>query len=299
MTALEVVSEITPQYLRERAAALRIEAEETRKRAVSMAAEAIRLEREAECLERVEHLPPSRPVFERSEREVLAAEVAEHLSHHRTRQGKSSGELAAHFNVPQDKMRAALALAVENGFVRRTGLNRGTRYWATGKAPETCEPFGKRWLERVRDAAIKLGTFTLAELAEELPELATATLRRWLAQLVEDGTLERERVGNAHVYAYVPPETPEMASYRRQREASHYSGGSAVAGSGKGRKIARSEVRKLLRTVERQGATIRQAKHGFLIQHDGEVITSVAKTTSDRRSMRNATGTIKRAGLDA
>jgi CTP-dependent riboflavin kinase len=296
--AIEAVPDITSSYLREQAERCRQDAEEARQRAKRLLVEATRLEREAEALAAVEALPPARPQFEPSDRAVLAGDVALHLAHHRTRQGKSSTELADHFAVSPHRMRAALELAIECGFVRRTGLKRGTRYWATDKAPEIPDPFGQRWHERVRDAAIGLGTFTLADVRRELPSLSEPTLRRWLGKMVEDGHLERERVGTANVYAYVEPEAAPVAS-PALREARR-SLGSGVPGTGRKRLAGgRAEVRQLVRAAERQGATVRQAKHGHLVKRDGEVITGIPKTASDHRSLRNVKADFKRKGLDA
>jgi hypothetical protein len=299
LTAVQAVPEITSEYLRQRAAKCRSESEAARLRARSLLAEAIRLEREADALAAVEALPQPRvrPEWQPSERVVLAGDIAAHLDHHRTRQGKTSTELAEHFGVSPHRIRAALELAIECGFVRRTGLKRGTRYWATGKAPEIPDPFGQRWHERVRDEAIKLGTFTLADLGERLPELAEATLRRWVRRLVDDGSFEVERVGVTNVYAYVEPQTPELPAAtnghgtRRRRQA--------VAGTGRSGRAGRSEVRDLIKSVEDQGATVKPVKHGYLIERDGKVITAVPKTASDHRSLKNVRADIKRRGLDA
>jgi DNA-binding HxlR family transcriptional regulator len=302
LTAVEIVPDITPSYLRERAAKCREESNAARQRAHALLTEAIRLEREADALTAVEALPqpPARIAFEPSERALLAGDIAVHLNHHRTRQGKTSSELAEFFEVSPSRVRSALELAIECGFVRRTGLKRGTRYWATDKAPETPDPFGQRWHERVRDEAIKLGTFTLAELADRLPELSEATLRRWLKQLVDDGAFECERVGVTNVYAYLEP-TPEplrkVEGTERTEERSRHGRG-AVAGTGNNRRAARREVRDIIRTVERQGATVREGKHSYVIEHNGEVIDAVAKTASDTHSNRNLAAKLKRGGLD-
>lgn len=295
--AIEAVPDITSSYLREQAERCRQDAEEARQRAKRLLVEASRLDREAEALAAVEALPPARPVFEPSDRAILAGDVALHLAHHRTRQGKSSTELADHFAVSPHRMRAALELAIECGFVRRTGLKRGTRYWATEKAPEAPDPFGQRWHERVRDAAIELGTFTFADIRRELPSLSEPTLRRWLGRMVESGHLERERVGTANVYAYVEPEAAPVASPAlREARRSLRSG---VPGTGRRRLAGRAEVRELVRSAERQGATVREAKHGHIVKRDGEVIAEIPKTASDHRSLRNVKADFKRNGLDA
>lgn len=301
MTAVEIVPDITPAYLREQAAKCREESKAARRRAHALMTEAIRLEREAEALAAVEGLPQPmvRNEWEPSERALLAGEVAEHLNHHRTRQGKTSSELAAFFGVPPHRVRSALELAMECGFVRRTGLKRGTRYWATDKAPETPDPFGQRWHERVRDEAIKLGTFTFAELGERLPEVSEATLRRWLRQLVDGGVFECERVGVTNVYAYLEPTPEPVSNGASKTNATRRSGDRAVAGTGRARRASRREVRDVIRSVEEQGATVKPVKHGFLIGRDGEVITSVPGTASDHRSLKNATAALRRGGLDA
>lgn len=302
MIEMEAVPDITPEYLRERAAQRRAESEVARERAKSLLAEAIRLEREAEALAAIEFLPQPmiRNQWEPSERALLAGEVAEHLNHHRTRQGKTSTQLAELFGVSPHRIKSALDLAIECGFVRRTGLNRGTRYWAADKAPEFPDPFGTRWHERVRDEAIKLRTFTIAELAEKLPELSDATLRRWCAQLVADGSFECERVGVTNVYAYLEPATPSpLPDGREWANGKSHSGVRAVSGTGNRRRAGRREVRELLDAAERQGATIREQKHGYAIELDGEVIDSIPKTASDHRSLKNVRASLRRGGIDA
>lgn len=300
MTALMTVEDITPEFLRDRARQCRAESQAARQRAIKLEAEAIRLEREAEALEHIELLPKPmlRQQWEPSERALLAGEVSAHLNHHRTRQGKTSTQLAEHFGVSQHRIKSALELAIECGFVRRTGLNRGTRYWAVDKAPAIPDPFGCRWHERVRDAAIKLEAFTLAELGAELPELSEPTLRRWMAQLVDDGSFEVERVGVTNVYAYLPPETPEPVISSRRDRPSRHNGRTAVPGTGSGRRAGRREVRDIIATAERAGATVREGKHSYVIERDGVVLDAVAKTASDVRSNKNLAANLKRAGFD-
>jgi hypothetical protein len=116
--------------------------------------------------------------------------------------------------------------------------------------------------------------------------------------MVEDGHLERERVGTANVYAYVEPEAASGPSqpFGEARRSTRV----AVAGTGRKRLAGgRAEVRQLVRAAERQGATVRQAKHGHLVKRDGKVITGIPKTASDHRSLRNAKADFKRKGLDA
>jgi hypothetical protein len=293
------VEEITPEFLRAEALRLREESDAARRRAVELQAAAIRLEREANALETVSHLPPVREVWEPSPRAVLAGDIATHLNHHRSKR-KSSTEIAAHFGVSVGRAKSALELAVECGFVRRTGLKRGTRYQGTGKEPEgSLVPFGESWRERVRDAAVKLEVFTLADIRAELGEVGDGTLSKWLRAMVDDGLLEVEREGRANTYLYVPP-VDNSPTHRRRVEvnAGPTRGGEAIAGTGRST-AARQEVRDLLRLVTEQGGEIRrEGKHDYLVELDGVVIDAIPKTASDARSLNNARAKLKRGGFD-
>lgn len=297
MTALAVDVETTPESLREDARRLREEADRLRQESVKAMARAIGLEREADALE---DAPAPAPVVEAvtvsepSDRAVLAGQVSEYLA--TQREGKAISDLADHFGVSQDRMRYALALAIECDFVRRTGLKRGTRYHSTELPDGTPTPFGQSWHERVRDVAVELEVFTFAQMRERLPMLSEGTLRRWLRRLVEDGKLEATRDGTALIYAYVPPPVtappsrPKAPAIARRRSG-------PISGTSKTRS-GRRDVTDLLRAAERQGAAIVPQKHGYAVVKDGEVVDAIARTPSDHRAVSNFRAKLKAKGLD-
>jgi FaeA-like protein len=289
------VLEITPETLRARAQAARDEAERLRERQVRLRADAYRLDKEAEALEEAERVR-SAMLPEPSARAILAGEIAAYLA--RCRQPKSSTEIADRFDVTAGRTRASLELLVEIGMVYRSGLKRGTRYriLRDGEAPpDEPRPFGDRWHEHVRDVAIRLGTFTRAEIVAEIPEVADTTVYRWLSRLVEDGILSVERVGVTNVYAYERPETPDVMAVAEVKAPRQHSGARAVPGTGKS-KASRREVADIIRVAKAGGAEIRPAKHGYLVSVDGEVVGSVPRTPSDHRSLRNAKASLRRNG---
>lgn len=290
------VLEITPETLRARAQACRDRAEALRAEQKRSLAEAYRLDREAEALAEAERLramfcPPP------SARAALAGEIAAHLA--RCRKPKSSGDIAAHFAVSSGRARQALELLTEIGMVHRSGLKRGTRYRLLRDGedpPDEAQPFGERWHERVRDVALRLETFTTGEIVAAIPEVSSATVQRWLAKLVEDGVLTRERVGNGWLYAYESPQAPALRSVTPAVETRRRD--RAVAGTGKS-KASRAEVAEVLRIAKLKGAEIKPQKHGYAVVIDGATLTSVPRTPSDHRSLKNARSALKRNGVRA
>lgn len=292
---------ITPELLRERAAECEARADDLRERSRAVRVEAMRLRREADALENAARLTPV-DVGEGSKdaRAEYARELATWLA--RCRKPKSSTEVAEHFNWPISRTRGALDLLVEKEIVLRTGLKRGTRYRLKreGEVVSHPKPTGQRYHEVVRDHAVRLGTFTIAEIWAELPELSMAALRRWLAKLVEDGVLSVERVGTSNLYAY--EDAPNTAPTHRPRGeidiVPAVARRSVVEGSG-ARRIARREVRELVEAAQAQGADIQLRKHGYAVVFNGETVTSVPRTPSDHRSLKNVRAKLRRAGIDA
>lgn len=293
---------ITPEYLRELADASVAEAERLYESAKAKRVEAIRLRREADALEQalalappVEHMP--------SARAELAGEIAAYLA--RCRKPKSSTEVADFVGVSAGRAREALAFLVECKMVHRTGLKRGTRYriLRDGEAaPAEPQPFGQRWEEHVRDIVCdlggSLGVFTLADVQAELEHVSPVTVRRWVTVLADKGILAVERVGNRNVYAYEPPEA-SPAPRRVETAPGRRRGSVVIQGTGKGGQPARSEVRKMVRAAEAQGAEVKPQKHGYAIVKDGETVASIPRTPSDHRSLKNARAVLKSAGIDA
>jgi hypothetical protein len=223
----------------------------------------------------------------------LFLEELEHWFRSR-RKPKSSSQVMAAFGTSYAQTLAALGALVEEGVLVRTGLKRGTRYAHHLRAPQSVpqRPQSGRWHERVRDVAVELGTFRLADVRERLPDLSTATLHRWLLRLVADGVLTVERVGKAHVYSYAPlpagrPETSPGAAPRARP-------GRAVPGTGRRGQSPRREVRDLLAEQRAKGRDIVEQKHGYAVVEDGQVIAAVPRTASDHRSLKNVEADLKR-----
>jgi predicted transcriptional regulator len=297
------VLEITPETLRQRAQASRERAELVREEVRRLLTEANRLEREADALEGAQRLR-SMQAPTPSARAALAGEIAAYLA--RCRKPKTSTEIGDHFGVSSGRARQSLELLTEIGMVYRSGLKRGTRYRILRdgeEPPDEPRPFGERWHEHVRDVAIRLGTFTQAEIAAEIPEVANATVYRWLRKLVDDGILNCERVGNAKVYAYENGKVPAPHPIRQRNgdgrdETARRGGGNAIAGTGK-TKYSRSEVAEIIGIAKAAGAEIREQKHGYAVVVEGETVTSVPKTPSDHRSLKNARKALDRGGIRA
>lgn len=221
----------------------------------------------------------------------LFLEELEHWFRSR-RKPKSSSQVMAAFGTSYAQTRAALGALVEQGALVRTGLNRGSRYVHHRKAPESApkRPQSGRWHERVRDVAVELGTFRLADVRERLPDLSDATLRRWLLRLVSDGVLTVERVGKADVYSYapLPAGRPDASPAPRPRA------GRPVPGTGRRGQPPRREVRDLLAEQRAKGRDVVEQKHGYAVVEDGQVIAAVPRTASDHRSLKNVAADLKR-----
>lgn len=291
------VLEITPATLRARAESSRERAERLREEARAALTDAVRLDREADLLEHAENLRQEQAPAP-SARAVLAGEIAAHLA--RCRKPKTSTEIGEHFGVSTGRARQALELLTEIGMVYRSGLKRGTRYRILRdgeEPPDEPQPLGERWHERVRDVAIELETFTLAEIVEAMPELSGSTVQRWVKRLVHDGILTCERVGKANVYAY-EREAPALAP-ARPREATEVrngNGSSPVAGTGRSKR-QRADVAEVIRFAKAAGAEIKPQKHGYAVVVEGAVVTSIPKTPSDHRSLKNARASLRRGGI--
>jgi tRNA splicing endonuclease len=303
---------ITPDTLRERADKREAEAESLQRRSREARLEAMRLRREANALETAERLalaaPGNHDVGKGGSTDARAAyarEVATWFA--RCRTPKSSTEVAAHFNWPITRTRSVLDLLIEQGVVLRTGLKRGTRYRLKreGEVIAHPRPHGERWHERVRDAAIRLETFTKADMHSECEGWASpATVDRWLAKLVDDEVLSVERVGNKNLYAYegardgahVPRtkhEPPERIATRLAGPAPRRG---SVEGIGKGERVGSPVVDALVREVRQHGVTIRRTKHRIDYVLGDRVIAHSSKTPG-ASSLKETRSDLRKAGI--
>lgn len=303
---------ITPETLRRDADKREADAEDLQRRSREARLEAMRLRREADALETAERLslvavPGNHDLGRGGSTEARAAyarEVATWFA--RCRTPKSSTEVAEHFNWPIGRTRSVLELLVEQGVVLRTGLKRGTRYRLKreGEVVAHVRPHGERWHERVRDAAVRLGTFTKADMHAECEGWASAsTVDRWLAKLVDDEVLSVERIGNKNLYAYEPHEgehaprpkyeTPERIAQRLAGPAPRRG---SVEGIGKSERVGSPIVDELVREVRQYGITIRRTKHRIDYMRDGKVIANSSKTPG-ASSLKQTRADLRKAGV--
>jgi hypothetical protein len=88
--------------------------------------------------------------------------------------------------------------------------------------------------------------------------------------------------------------TPETETIQRFKPVAR-SRGDVV--SGRRAKGLRPETARLMRSAEQAGATLKKAKHGYLVKKDGEVVAGIPTTPSDHRSTKNSKAKLKRAGI--
>jgi hypothetical protein len=213
--------------------------------------------------------------------------------------------LATILGEEPDALRRVMAKLIDARLVVRTGLKRGTRYRLpeAGEDPEDAELASQRYEGAVRDAARRLGTFTVDDLAGEFPDVSRMTLYRWLKVWVERGALERERVGKAYVFAVLRPDdlsapTTAPRSAPKPWEAPERVARGAPVAKPFSIRVGRRESRDLLAlAVEAGGELVKEQAHGYLIEYEGKR-WSIPKTASDHRSLANARAKLRAMGLD-
>jgi DNA-binding transcriptional ArsR family regulator len=299
MSAVPMRAEVTPESLRADAEREREESARLRRESVKAMARAHALDREADALEQAAAIAADE--WEPSPRAELCGRIIRHLEHGRTLQ-KSATAIAAYLDADPAEVRSALALAIQMGAVKRIGLNRGTKYAAAHKVTdETPDPFGRTWLERVRDVAVELQTFSLKDACEALPTLAENTVRRHLSTLEDDGLLETAKDGRSLIFAYVPPPDARTMPRVSEETGSRESLGGAVAvpGTGNARGAGRQEVRDLLKRARAiPGVEVTERKHSYLITLKGKPAGAIPKTTSDHRAYRNVLSELANNGVN-
>jgi DNA-binding transcriptional ArsR family regulator len=299
VSAIRTPTSVTPESLRADAEREREESARLRRESVKAMARAHALDREADALEQAASVASDE--WEPSPRAELCGRIIRHLEHGRTQQ-KSASAIAAYLDADPAEVRSALALAIQMGAVKRIGLNRGTKYAAANKVcDETPDPFGRTWLERVRDVAVELQTFSLRDACEALPSLAENTVRRHLSTLEDDGLLETAKDGRSLIFAYVPPPDARTMPRVSEETGSRESLGGAVAvpGTGNARGAGRQEVRDLLKRARAiPGVEVTERKHSYLITRNGKPAGSIPKTTSDHRAYRNVLSGLANNGVN-
>lgn len=293
----ELQSVDSPEALRQAAEVLDEQCEELRARAREIGTEAASLRRRAIEVER--EPPPHALDFLNGHRST-AEKILAVLRHTETPQKMSV--IVTILGESEARTRATLAKLIEGELVVREGLKRGTTYRVPreGETVEAPALTSQRYEGAVRDAARRLGVFTFAEIADEVP-VSHATLRRWLAAWVEQGALDVERVGKAYLYGVNKPSgsSPTHAPRWDPKPWELPEGGERARSHGKQRRKAnagRREVRDLLAACEAQGATVREAKHGYVVSL-GDGRTSVPKTASDWRSLSNVRADLRKMGV--
>jgi tRNA splicing endonuclease len=219
------------------------------------------------------------------------------------REPVATGALAQHIGATAARVRTALTRLEATGVVVRSGIKRGTRWRLADEEPaDDNVRVLTNYAGVVRDAAIKLDTFDMRTLMNELPDMSEATARKWVNTLVERGTLEKD--GN--VYAYVKPTatvtsrpkapTPEavarsMFSVRRAR-------GGQVSGSGRGRRAGGHIVNALLREVRTVAPHVEvvQTAHKFSFRVDGREVATCSSTPG-ASSLKGSRESLIKAGI--
>ena len=191
----------SPEALKQAADCLDEQCEELRARAREIALEATAMRRRA--LE-VEIEPPPHALDDLNGHRSPAEKILAILT--RTGEPQKMSVILTILGESEAHTRATIGKLVERDLVVREGLKRGTTYRVPreGETVEAPALTSQRYETTVRDAARRLGVFTFAEIAEDVP-VSPATLRRWLAAWVEQGALECERVGKGYLYACVKP----------------------------------------------------------------------------------------------
>lgn len=296
---MSVVDELqavdSPEALCQAAEVLDGEAETLRERAREIALEATALRRRAREIENeppphpLDFLNGNRPIAERALSYLKSADEPAPIS-----------SIADHVGVPANRLRGVLERLMEHDLIVRTGLKRGTRYRLRreGEQVEAPEPFGQRYEEVVRDAARRLGTFTLDELRGVVP-VSDVTLYRWLGAWVDRGTLEVERVGKCNVYAVVefkgshPTHAPRSAP-KPWEGATERGGGQAS--SGRRRRSGSPLVDKLIREVTPHGVTITKSAHRIEYRLDGKIVATSSRTPR-ASSLKDTRKELRKAGV--
>lgn len=223
-------------------------------------------------------------------------------------------DLTDHLNASSTRVRAALAKLEEDGRVVRRGIKRGTRYLLASEgdtdadqAPSNVHDF-QSYETLVRDVAVRLDTFEIVDLQRELPDLAEATIRRWVRRLEDRGIITAERVGTGKVYAYVPPEdnapasrprgdSPEKIAQRAMATPTPFPRrGAAVAGAGRGERSGSSIVNALLREVRPYGLEIKRTAHKIVFMRDGAELAHCSSTPG-ASSLKKTRADLRKAGV--
>jgi DNA-binding MarR family transcriptional regulator len=215
--------------------------------------------------------------------------------------------IAEHLAVSEGVARARCLRAEELGLVYRTGQRKGTRWSLVTDSGETSEESIKRSAEElVRDSAVKLGAFTVRELADD-SGVTYATASRWAKEFTQREWFTVVTVDGRQLYEYVPPEqrtharrrfTPAEVQVVQRRVSGGQANGVSRVAAARG-----SAARRLAREVIAAGGTIdtgssaRGGKHLKVRDKDGKYIGTLPKTTWDG-SAKAARDQLRKQGLE-
>jgi DNA-binding transcriptional ArsR family regulator len=199
----------------------------------------------------------------------------------------TSGQIAEHLAITQQRARRGLQLLEEEGDVKRGGVGAGT-IWGLASDERLPEAHRNATAEQIiRNAAQKLGTFSFEEISAATPTVSDQSLRRWLPAFERDGQLTSVRVGTAKLYDYVRPTGPTPARPRHEspeKMAQRMAGpapkrGGVVAGTGRTR-ASSPVVDELLREVRTLApdVTVKRTAHKFVFMRDGKQLAGCSKT---------------------
>lgn len=157
--------------------------------------------------------------------------------------------------------------------------------------------------ERVRDAARKLGEFTISELAYEA-DISTSSARNYLKKLVEAEIVgdpsHYRQVGTGRpspVYEYIKPTDAGPQNPHRKVESPSRRGGSPVH-LDRRPKIADAEMDKLIEAAYKQGFRIkRDAKNHVRIFGRDNSVVSIPSTPSSSRTYKNKKAQLRSLGI--
>lgn len=223
----------------------------------------------------------SRP---RETRKVRLEEVEAMLAVLEQIQPAKLGDLADHLGASESVTRLRLNRALELNLVERQGAGKLTKYVVV---PATDEPeqvtVEKSATSKLRDAAVELGAFTMAELTEKAG-VSRGWADKWAKRAMEKGALVRELVDGSYIYEYTPPEsrpvprprhTPvEMAVVDRRASLTPEGvGGRKVRIRGAAARQLRDELAKL-------GASFEQGSSHIKVWYNGQVVGTLNRDMS-------------------
>lgn len=288
-TLLEMAARCDQQAdeLYERVRALRVQAAQYR-------VEASRADRHVDVL----------PFVQARTREAISEQSLDKMVDSlRALQPCSVGALAEHQGITTARATGILKRLEELQVADRTGLRSATRWFLKDERPEGV----KNTEQKVRDALVKLGQFTRAELGREA-SVSDSTVLRYLKQFMENGQVTVEIVNGTHVYTYEPPAYKKAE--RRQHQPAELQVvdrtqlGTAPKSARKRTATRGTAARKLLRDIEAAGGRLDTSGgqgmapgHFKVRDKDGRVVGGFNKRMTEG-AVKSARDALRNNGLD-